>query len=238
MTDEKHTYDIEGDDEPAAAQVKPAAAVPATAISKSSATGDERSGPGHGHGHGPDHDDESDDDLLPPPISRESNPTTWLVIAGTCLALLAISWLAGARALAPIEATTEGSVIRELGFMDRLIGLARMLVYAPLATLSIVFGLLSLAFLRQRPVGDVAALFARAAAITAIGLLACLVPVEIRFAKQMINLLAPPAIACGLMVPLFRLHPRDAALATGCALLGMVLLVLSAWVVVWASGQA
>ena len=227
MTDPKNTYDIADDDESNRDHAARSAAASSQPIVATKAAG----------GGGDNDDDDDSDDLLPPPISRESNPTTWLTIAGICIALLAISWRAGARALAPIEATTDGSVIRELGFMQRLVGLARTLVYAPLATLSLVFGLLALAFVRQRPVGDVIALFARAAAITAIGLLAWLAPVEIRFLKQMINLVAPPAIACALMVPLFRLHPRDALLATGCALLGMVMLVLSAWVVVWASGQ-
>ena len=40
-----------------------------------------------------------------------------------------------------------------------------------------------------------------------------------------------------LLVPFFRLHPRDAALATGFALLGLVLLTLSAFVIVWATSM-
>jgi hypothetical protein len=44
-------------------------------------------------------------------------------------------------------------------------------------------------------------------------------------------------IALLLLVPFLRLHPRDAALATGFALLGLVLLTLSAFVIVWATSM-
>jgi hypothetical protein len=43
-------------------------------------------------------------------------------------------------------------------------------------------------------------------------------------------------IAGLLAVPILRIHPRDAALATGAALVAMSLLVIGAHVIVWATG--
>jgi hypothetical protein len=69
-------------------------------------------------------------------------------------------------------------------------------------------------------------------------MLVWLVPSEIRFLKQSLNTLGLPLVAGALAVPLFRLHPRDAAFATVYGLLGMLLLFGSAWVVVWAASPA
>lgn len=183
----------------------------------------------------PDAEDAEDDegtDSLPPPISKQGNPQPWLVVAGTCAALLLISWLAGAQQLSIPDA--KGN-IPELGFGDRLNGIARTVVFLPLATLAAVFGVGALAFVRQRPIGAIAPLLAKTLAIVCLASLVWLVPCEIRFLKQALNTLGIPLVAGVLMVPLFRLHPRDAAFATAYALLGMLLLVGSAWVVVWAA---
>lgn len=179
-----------------------------------------------------DSDPDDGTDSLPPPISRQSNPQPWLVVAGTCAALLLISWLAGAPQLSLPDA--KGN-IPELGFGERLNGLARTVVFIPLATLAAVFGLGALAFVRQRPIGAIAPLFAKAAAIVCLAMLVWLVPTEFRMLKQLLNTLGLPLIAGALTVPLFRLHPRDAAFATIYGLLGMLLLFGSAWVVVWAA---
>lgn len=183
----------------------------------------------------PDDDDTDSDegtDSLPPPISRQANPQPWLVVAGTCAALLLISWLAGAPQLSTPDANGN---IPELGFGERLNGLARTVVFIPLATLAVTFGLGALAFVRQRPLGAIVPLFAKAAAIVCLAMLVWLVPTEMRFLKQSLNALGVPLIAGALMVPLFKLHPRDAAFATAYGLLGMLLLFGSAWVVVWAA---
>lgn len=211
---DNQTYDIEDDDGHAAAQ---GAAKPAAAPSQ------------------PASQDEGDDDHLPPPLSRETNPKPWLVAAACAAAVLLIAWLAGARPLATVEASHDGvAVIAELGFGARLIGFARTLVFLPLATLSLLFGALSLAFVRQRPIGDGVGLVARCAAIAAIGMLAWLAPVEIRFLKNSINLLGPPLIAGMLAIPVFRLDVRDAGLMTGFSVLGIGILTLFANVIVWA----
>ena len=217
---DNQTYDIADDDDdddtparaPSAAQ--PAAATPAPAAI---AEGDD------------------DDDHLPPPLSSETNPRLWLIAAACAAAVLLIAWLAGARPLAPVEPTADGvAVIGELTFGARLIGFARTLVFLPLATLSLVFGALCMAFIRQRPIGDGIGLFARCAAIAAIGMLAWLAPVEIRFLKNSINLLGPPLVAGILTMPVFRLDIRDAGLMTGFSVLGIGVLTLFANVIVWA----
>jgi hypothetical protein len=97
-----------------------------------------------------------------------------------------------------------------------------------------VFGVLSLAFVRQRPVGAVDALFAKIAAIVAIGMLLWLVPSETRFVKQALNVVGVPLAAGALAIPVFRLSPRDAALGAGFTMMGMLFLVLLANTVVWA----
>ena len=184
----------------------------------------------------------SDDESahLPPVISAETNATPWWVIAGATTAVLCVAWIAGASALAPIETTGDapgaGAAAVQLGIGARFAGVARTLVFLPLASLALVFGVLALAFVRQRPLGDVPMLLARCAAIAAIGMLAWLVPTEIRFLKQSLNVLGPPLLAGGLTMPMFRLGPRDAALATGFSVLGLLLLTLFALVIVWAVG--
>jgi hypothetical protein len=97
-----------------------------------------------------------------------------------------------------------------------------------------VFGVAALAFVRQRPIGDAVALLAKCAAVAAIALLVRLVPVEIAFVKHSLDFAGPALVALGLLVPVFRLHVRDAGLAIGFTLMGLVLLALSALVVVWA----
>jgi hypothetical protein len=190
-----------------------------------------------GDEHGGEESDESHDDSLPPPISRPANPKPWLVIAGATTAFLMVAWLAGAPQLVVPEPSSDGSpIIPELGFFERLAGVARTAVYLALATLGGVFGVLCLAFLRQRPVGDVIALFAKVLAIVAIGMLVWLVPSDIRFVKQTLNVLGVPLLAGLCAMPVLRLAPRDAALATAFTMMGMLLLVLVAHTVVWAAG--
>ena len=212
---------------------------PNPASAKSRADSRDQSGR-EGHHEGPEeHGDQADqeDDFLPPPISPEADPKIWFVIGGVCTAMLAISWLAGARQLSPIEYSSDGAtLISELHFGQRIAGLARTLVFLPLSTLAIAFGMLALAFVRQRPIGDVVALFARCAAIASIGMLVWLAPIEIRFIKQAINLLGPPLVTGALTIPIFKLSLRDATLTTGYAIMGIVLLTLFALVIVWAVG--
>jgi hypothetical protein len=225
-----------------AREAKPARAATARASETREAhtQNDETEGDEHGGGASEDSDeshDESHDESLPPPISRPSNPKPWLVIAGATTAFLMIAWLAGAPQLVVPEPSSDGSpIIPELGFFERLAGVARTAVYLALATLGGVFGVLCLAFLRQRPVGDVIALFAKVLAIVAIGMLVWLVPSDIRFVKQTLNVLGVPLLAGLCAMPVLRLAPRDAALATAFTMMGMLLLVLVAHTVVWAAG--
>lgn len=217
---DNQTYDIADDDDDTPARA-PSAAQPAAAKPAPASTAES--------------DDGGDDDHLPPPLSSETNPKLWLIAAACAAAVLLIAWLAGARPLAPVEPSADGvAVIGELTFGARLIGFARTLVFLPLATLSLVFGALCMAFIRQRPIGDGIGLFARCAAIAAIGMLAWLAPVEIRFLKNSINLLGPPLIAGILTIPVFRLDVRDAGLMTGFSVLGIGVLTLFANVIVWA----
>lgn len=180
-------------------------------------------------------DDGGDD--LPPPISAEANPKPWLVTGGAALGFVLLAWLAGVDSLAlPVPAET-GTYVPELELGDRIGGFIRTLVFFPLATLAAVFGMLALAFIDQRPVGDVAALFAKCGAIVALALVLWLVPIDIRIVKQIVNTLGVPAVAGAIAIPVFRLSPRDAAVATGLGLLGMALLVLGSLTVVWAVGR-
>lgn len=220
---DNQTYDIADDDDGDARSSATSAAQPAATKPAAS----------------PSAEEDGDDDHLPPALSPETNPKPWLIAAACAAAVLLIAWLAGARALAPVQPSADGvAVVGELAFGARLIGFARTLVFLPLATLSLVFGALCLAFIRQRPIGDGIGLLARCAAIAAIGMLAWLAPIEIRFLKNSINLLGPPLIAGILTIPVFRLDVRDAGLMTGFSVLGIGVLTLFANVIVWAVGTA
>ena len=243
MTDQGG-YEIEDDPKPnRASESAPGRApgrapdhAPNPASAKSRADSRDQSGREDQH-EGHEDQENEEDDFLPPPISPEADPKIWFVIGGVCTAMLAISWLAGARQLSPIEYSSDGAtLISELHFGQRIAGLARTLVFLPLSTLAIAFGMLALAFVRQRPIGDVVALFARCAAIASIGMLVWLAPIEIRFIKQAINLLGPPLVTGALTIPIFKLSLRDATLTTGYAIMGIVLLTLFALVIVWAVG--
>ncbi len=247
MTDQGG-YEIEDDPKPnRASESAPGSApgrapgrapdhAPNPASAKSRADSRDQSGR-EDHHEGHEDQENEEDDFLPPPISPEADPKIWFVIGGVCTAMLAISWLAGARQLSPIEYSSDGAtLISELHFGQRIAGLARTLVFLPLSTLAIAFGMLALAFVRQRPIGDVVALFARCAAIASIGMLVWLAPIEIRFIKQAINLLGPPLVTGALTIPIFKLSLRDATLTTGYAIMGIVLLTLFALVIVWAVG--
>jgi hypothetical protein len=181
-------------------------------------------------------DEVGEDASLPPPISRSDGVRIWLVVAAASTAVLAVSWLAGAPPLSLPVGSGEDAHVPELGPGARLVGLARTLVYLPLATFGATFGFLALAFVRQRPVGHLGALFAKSAAIVSVGMLVWLVPSDVRFIKQILNVAVVPLVAGALAVPVLRLAPRDAALATGFALMGMLFLVLASAVVVWAVG--
>ena len=157
----------------------------------------------------------------------------WLVVAGVAFMLLVISWLAGAPQLSLPE--PDGG-FPELEIGQRLGGLARTVIFLPLATAAALLGVGVLAFVRQRPLGDTVALAAKCAAIVYLAALVWLVPVEIRFVKQALHVVGFPAVAGLLAVPVLRIHPRDAALATGATLVAMSLLVIGAHVVVWATG--
>lgn len=183
-----------------------------------------------------DTEDGDSDDLLPPPISAQADPKPWFVTAGAATVVLCIAWIAGARALAPLgDAGAGDAVTLELGFGERLAGMARTLVFLPLATTGLLFGVLSLAFVRQRPIGDVPALVGKCAAITALAMLVRLAPIDTRFVKATLDFAGPAIVAALLLVPFLRLPPRDAVTATGFALLGLVLLTLFAFVIVWAT---
>lgn len=231
--DEPETYDLAPEDpasRPAPAAMRsPAAAgsrAPTKAIEPASVDEDDSDGADGDRAAG----------SLPPPISRSAAMRPWLVVAGASMAVLAISWLAGAPQLGLPVGSGADSYVPELDVGARLVGLARTFVYLPLATLGATFGFLALAFVRQRPVGHVGALLAKSAAIVSIGMLVWLVPSEVRFIKQILNTVVVPAIAGACAVPVLRLSPRDAALATGFGLMGMLFLVLASAVVVWAVG--
>lgn len=179
--------------------------------------------------------EEEGEGSLPPPISRPASARFWLIAAGSATAFLLVAWIAGAPQLVVPEPTSDGPpIIPELGPFERIAGMLRTVVYLALATLGGAFGLLSLAFVRQRPVGAVGAMFAKVAAIVAVGMLIWLVPSDIRFVKQALNVVGVPLVAGALAIPVFRLSPRDAALGTGFTMMGMLFLVLLANTVVWA----
>lgn len=180
-------------------------------------------------------EDDQDGDSIAPAISRPAPPMPWLVVAGVAFMLLVISWLAGAPQLSLPE--PDGG-FPELEIGQRLGGLARTVIFLPLATAAALLGVGVLAFVRQRPLGDTVALAAKCAAIVSLAALVWLVPVEIRFVKQTLHVVGLPVVAGLLAVPVLRIHPRDAALATGAALVAMSLLVIGAHVVVWATGAA
>ena len=178
-------------------------------------------------------EEDGSEDSIAPAISRPAAPMPWLVVAGVAFMLLVISWLAGAPQLSLPE--PDGG-FPELEIGQRLGGLARTVVFLPLAAAAALLGVGVLAFVRQRPLGDTVALAAKCAGIVSLAALVWLVPIEIRFVKQALHVVGLPVIAGLLAVPILRIHPRDAALATGAALVAMSLLVIGAHVVVWATG--
>jgi hypothetical protein len=191
-----------------------------------------REDPGDDEEREADEEDGSEDSIAPA-ISRPAAPMPWLVVAGVAFMLLVISWLAGAPQLSLPE--PDGG-FPELEIGQRLGGLARTVVFLPLAAAAALLGVGVLAFVRQRPLGDTVALAAKCAGIVSLAALVWLVPIEIRFVKQALHVVGLPVIAGLLAVPILRIHPRDAALATGAALVAMSLLVIGAHVVVWATG--
>lgn len=238
------TYRVAGEANRDAQEVRRAPEAKAVkSVALKSATPQRGAGTAETATHDDDDDDDDDNDgesaSLPPPIARPANPKPWVAAAGAISAFLMIAWLAGAPQLVVPEPSSDGTpIIPELGFFERLAGVARTAVYLALATLGGVFGVLCLAFVRQRPVGDVVALFAKVLAIVAIGMLVWLVPSDIRFVKQALNVLGVPLVAGLCAMPVLRLPPRDAALATAFTMMGMLLLVLIAHAVVWAAGSA
>lgn len=171
------------------------------------------------------------------PVVVAGPVTVWWTVAAVPFALLALSWLAGAPQLAiPVPTADGGSTVPALAPADRLEGLARMLVLAPVAATATVLGVAGVAFVRRRPIGDLPTLLAKCAAVVALALVLWLVPSEVRMVKQAINLLGVPLAAAFLAIPVLRLAPRDAGLFLVVAATALAALVLGAWAVVWATG--
>lgn len=173
----------------------------------------------------------------PRPVVVAGPVSVWWTVAAVPFALLALSWLAGAPQLAlPVSTVDGGSAVPTLAPAERLEGLARMLVLAPVAATATVLGVAGVAFVRRRPIGDLPTLLAKCAAVVALALVLWLVPSEVRMVKQAINLLGVPLAAAILAVPVLRLAPRDAGLFLVVAATALATLVLGAWAVVWATG--
>jgi hypothetical protein len=171
------------------------------------------------------------------PVVAAGPVALWWTVAAIPFALLVLSWLAGAPQLAlPIPTVDGGSTVPALAPAERLEGLARMLVLAPIAAAATALGVAGVAFARRRPIGDLPTLAAKCAAVVALALTLWLVPSEVRMVKQAINLLGVPLAAAVLAVPVLRLAPRDAGLFLLVASTALAALVLGAWAVVWATG--
>lgn len=195
---------------------------------------DEETEDGEAHEDGgPDGDSATD----AAPLVAAGPVAAWWMVAAIPFALLVLSWLAGAPQLAlPVSTADGGSTVPALAPGERLEGLARMLVLAPVAAAATVIGVAGVAFARRRALGDLPTLLAKCAAVVALALVLRLVPSEVRMVKQAINLLGVPLAAAVLAIPVLRLAPRDAGLFLLIATTALATLVLGAWAVVWATG--
>ncbi len=174
------------------------------------------------------------DESLTTPISPASSAQAWCIAALGVLAVILLAWFAGAQGLlVPSGAETPDAL--ELSILERLAGAVRTVTFAVLATAGFAFGIFCLAFTQQRPLGDVLSLLAKCAFIAAVGMLAWLIPCDIRILKLALNNLGPLATGALLYAVLFRLPPKDALLAVAYAVLGMTLLVLFSASVVWSA---
>jgi hypothetical protein len=202
---------------------------------------DEEDPTADGNGDGADDRDgvktEATSERASRPVVPAGPVSLWWTIAAIPFALLVLSWLAGAPQLAlPIPTAEGGSTVPALAPAERLEGLARMLILAPVAAWATSLGVAGVAFARRRPIGDLPTLAAKCAAVVALSLTLWLVPSEVRMVKQAINLLGVPLAAAVLAVPVLRLAPRDAGLLLVVASTALAALVLGAWAIVWATG--
>ena len=180
-----------------------------------------------------DADDTDDEESsLNAPISPQSDARTWIIAALCVIGVVVLAWLAGASGLV-IPGDSADAASTDLSIMQRLGGVMRTISYAVLSTAGFTFGICCLAFVRQRPLGDVLSLFAKCALICAVGLLTWIVPCDFRVLKQLLNSVGPLAIACVLYMFLFRLPLKEAMLAVAYAVLGMALLVFFSYAVVF-----
>ncbi|MFM1823772.1 MAG: hypothetical protein RI967_2038, partial [Planctomycetota bacterium] len=114
------------------------------------------------------------------PVVAAGPVALWWTVAAIPFALLVLSWLAGAPQLAlPIPTADGGSTVPALAPAERLEGLARMLVLAPIAAAATALGVAGVAFARRRPIGDLPTLAAKCAAVVALALTLWLVPSEV-----------------------------------------------------------
>ncbi|MSR41788.1 MAG: hypothetical protein EXS10_07815 [Phycisphaerales bacterium] len=181
-----------------------------------------------------DEDAEDEASSLPPAISAASNARAWMIAALAVLAVVLLAWLAGAQGLV-IPSASESPATTDFTILERLSGALRTMTFAVLSTAGFTFGICCLAFVRQRPLGDVLSLFAKCAFIASIGLLAWIIPCDFRILKQLLNNLGPLVAGCALYALLFRIELKDALVAIAYAVLGMTLLVFFSASVVWST---
>lgn len=162
-----------------------------------------------------------------PPLVRSTRPEWPIALASAAMVLFGASALAGARGLFPVAAA-EGV---DPDFAARALLLLRGAVLILLGGGCLVAGAYFFSLVESRRLGDLRVLLCRCVAIAAIALLGQLIPVEVRFVKQLLDVAVPLALAWALIMPFFRLSPREAGVLLGGGLVAMVVLAFGSAVV-------
>jgi hypothetical protein len=166
------------------------------------------------------------------PIVRGTHYEWVLAVAGCGAAVLLGAALAGQRGVMPFF-NADGTPA-DPAIVDRVFHSLKLLLRIALGSGCLVAGAYFLQLLDRRPVGDLRVLASRMLAITALALLATLLPIEHRLLKQIYDVAVPLLAIWGLMMLFFRLKPRDAGVILFGGLLGLTVLSLGSWIVSFA----
>ncbi len=160
-----------------------------------------------------------------------------LIVAGCAAVLFVAACLAGQQGLFP--QFTEQAV--EVGWSSRLLLMFRGLLMMPLGATCLIAGAYLFHIVDRRPLGDLRVLSSRMLMVASLVLLVRIFPIGIPFLKQTYDVLVPIAAAWLLLMPTFRLPPRDAGLVVGAAILTLVMIGFGSSIVsfvIWAGTTA
>ncbi|MBL9150529.1 MAG: hypothetical protein JNM94_17720 [Phycisphaerae bacterium] len=166
------------------------------------------------------------------PIVRGTHYEWVLAVAGCGAAVLLGAALAGQRGVMPFF-NADGTPA-DPAIVDRIFHSLKLLLRIALGSSCLVAGAYFLQLLDRRPVGDLRVLASRMLAITALALLATLLPIEHRLLKQIYDVLVPLVAIWALMMLFFRVKPRDAGIILFGGLVALTILSLGSQIVAFA----